>query len=757
MQDGSNSKQLIAEKIKQSANILVTVSANPSVDALTAALGLTLMLNKLDKHATAVFSGVVPPAISFLEPGKTFENNVDSLRDFIIALDKDKADRLRYKVEDDVVRIFITPYRTKISNTDLQFSQGDFNVDLIIALGVESQKDLDQAITAHGRILHDATVATINANGQKSSLGSIDWQDAHASSLSEMLASIADMLKAGLLDQQISTALLTGIVSSTERFSNQKTTPHVMTISAQLMAAGANQQLIATKLQTIPAPVSPRRENPKAQASVAPEQSKKVTADTSNDGEMHISHSEEPQKKESPAPLPLDPVETPEPIEPVAPAETELPDQSDTPEDEIDLPIAPPAAQAFDDLKEAIAKESIQAAPQREMINQPPVPGSHNINDVENDDTKPESSEGNYLTTHASWQGREIKPPSMGGTLSATSEQALEDKLRSESEEKRNRTILTHGGEGEAQPQSASSKRRKRRSKQNSNNNQQNQQAPAAPVAPAPPQANPELQPQETAPAPEVQAQPAPTPEPVEPPVPQVVSEPESEPTPVVEPVAPAPMPESETLPEPAQQDLPQIPAAAPPLVVSEPLTPPVESVTPEPVSTSEEAPQSMPDPVELAPEAPHEPTLEELERQAVSHAAEAVAPQTLEELESQARAHAQQVPAPQSAVPAPTELDAVPMPQPIETPAPAPILAPAPVVMPSQAPMPPTGLPPLPPMPDFGALPPVPSATPELPELPQQPLQQSPIPQPPQQPQIQQTPPPAVSTDPRQFRIPGQ
>lgn len=102
----------IVEKLEENSNILVTVNANPSVDELSAALGITLLLNKLDKHATAVFSGKVPPAIEFLQPEKTFENTVDSLRDFIIALNKEKADHLRYKVVDDMVKIFITPYRT---------------------------------------------------------------------------------------------------------------------------------------------------------------------------------------------------------------------------------------------------------------------------------------------------------------------------------------------------------------------------------------------------------------------------------------------------------------------------------------------------------------------------------------------------------------------------------------------------------------------------------------------------------------------
>ena len=246
--ENATAKQAIVEQIKKSTNILVTVSHDPSVDSLAAALGFTLMLNKLDKRATAVFSGSVPPAIKFLEPEKTFEGNTDSLQDFIIALDKEKADRLRYKVEDDVVRIFITPYKTQISQKDLQFSRGDFNVELIIALGVDQQADLDKAIQSHGKILHDATVVTVNVDNKKSSLGSVQWSDDKASSLCEMLMGLSEALQPNLADEQIATALLTGIVAATDRFSNTLTSPRVMTMSAQLMAAGANQQLIAERL-----------------------------------------------------------------------------------------------------------------------------------------------------------------------------------------------------------------------------------------------------------------------------------------------------------------------------------------------------------------------------------------------------------------------------------------------------------------------------------------------------------------------------
>ncbi len=284
-----NPKNKIAEQLKESSNVLVTVSTDPSVDQLAAAIGLTLILNRLGKHATAVFSGKVPSTIEFLQPGETIEKNTDSLRDFIIALDKSKADKLRYKVEDKVVKIFITPYRTSIGQKDLEFSQGDFNVDIIIGLGVRIRDDLDQAITAHGRILHDATVVSINTSNA-SNLGSINWADEQASSLCEMVVALADMLKTGLLDSQISTSLLTGIVAETDRFSNAKTTSTTMAASAKLMSAGANQQLVATKLQEPEKPEEHDKKSPKKDNSPDSDD-----GDNSADGALHIDHEELPE------------------------------------------------------------------------------------------------------------------------------------------------------------------------------------------------------------------------------------------------------------------------------------------------------------------------------------------------------------------------------------------------------------------------------------------------------------------------------
>ena len=377
--------QQIVDKINASTNILITVSKDPSVDELSAAVGLTVFLNKLNKHATAIFSGAIPPAITFLEPDKVFENTADSLRDFIIALDKEKADHLRYKVEGDVVKIFITPYRTTISEKDLDFSQGDYNIELVLALGVENQEHLDAALAANGQILHDVTIATLSAGNQSSQLGGLDWRDQKASGQSEMVSGIIDVLKNEkvTVDKQIATALLTGIVSITDRFSNTLTTSHVMTLAAQLMAAGADQQLIAAKLQ------ESHEINTLPRVSV-----EKIATAKSN--------------KE----LPIQPI-----IEEPEPPKDTLEISHDEPEPEPEPALEP-----------------IQETPaEPEPVPEPPT---STLPPVEENTTEP-------IADVSSQIAGPVEEPLLGGILNSTSEQAAED-ARRELERQQNKTILAH-------------------------------------------------------------------------------------------------------------------------------------------------------------------------------------------------------------------------------------------------------------------------------------------------------------------------
>lgn len=238
----------VAAKIGESHNILVALSSDPSVDELCAAIGTSLFLDRLGKRVTAIYSGSTPNALEFLKPEETFEHSADALQDFVIALNKEKADHLRYKLDGDYVKIFITPYRSRISSEDLEFSYGDYNVDLVLALDVANGVDLDAALREHGRIMHDAVVINITT-GKPGKLGEIEWSDKTASSVSEMIAELLyGVGSKEKIEKEEATAFLTGIVAATNRFASASTTPRTMKLASRLMESGANQQLISKNI-----------------------------------------------------------------------------------------------------------------------------------------------------------------------------------------------------------------------------------------------------------------------------------------------------------------------------------------------------------------------------------------------------------------------------------------------------------------------------------------------------------------------------
>ena len=329
----------VINKINDSKNVLIALSSDPSVDEMSAAIGLSLYLDKLGKRATAIYSGATPNALEFLKPEDTFESTADTLQDFVIAINKDKADHLRYKLDGDFVKIYITPYKTRINEEDLDFSYGDFNVDLVLALDVANGIDLDSALREHGRIMHDAVIVNITT-GKPGKFGEIEWSDKSASSVSEMVAGLLYNIKSDVkIEKDEATAFLTGIVAATNRFSNSTTTPETMKIASKLMESGANQQLVSENITS-----EVENESPTFAMKKEPQDQAK------NPEELEIEHAEEETE------TPEKPEEDSEKISDEKTAEREAEEATEEPSKEQPEQSTQPADDALlDDLQAAAA------------------------------------------------------------------------------------------------------------------------------------------------------------------------------------------------------------------------------------------------------------------------------------------------------------------------------------------------------------------------------------------------------------------
>jgi nanoRNase/pAp phosphatase (c-di-AMP/oligoRNAs hydrolase) len=242
-------KQQASEAIKAAENIMITAGQNPSIDQVAATMALAMILRKLGKKVSAVVSDPLPGQVGFLPVGQ-IDKNLQGLRDFVLKVDLAQAevDKLKYTIEGGKLNIFVTPFKGGFGPDDVTYTYGDYQYDLVVILGVPNRSRADRAYTQNPNLFSHIPIVNIDFHRINENYGAINLIDGQASSLCEMLAALADSLESGLINEDIATVLLTGIIASTDRFTATHTTAKSLTLSAQLIAAGARHQQIVKAL-----------------------------------------------------------------------------------------------------------------------------------------------------------------------------------------------------------------------------------------------------------------------------------------------------------------------------------------------------------------------------------------------------------------------------------------------------------------------------------------------------------------------------
>ncbi|HUD11681.1 MAG TPA: DHH family phosphoesterase [Candidatus Saccharimonadia bacterium] len=244
-------KQQTSEAIRQAETILITTGQHPSVDQVAAVIGLGSILRKFGKKVSTVISDGPPQSVQLLDVGSV-ERNLGGLRDFILKLDvnRSEVDKLRYEVADGKLNIYITPFKGGFAPSDVTFDYGqtNFEYDLAIVLGVPTRARIDRCYERNQALFEKIPVVNLDFHRSNENYGAVNLIEPNASSLCEMLVALAESLQGGIIDAEIATSLLMGIVASTDRFTASHTTSKSLTVAAQMMAAGARQQAVVKAL-----------------------------------------------------------------------------------------------------------------------------------------------------------------------------------------------------------------------------------------------------------------------------------------------------------------------------------------------------------------------------------------------------------------------------------------------------------------------------------------------------------------------------
>ena len=241
---GLSPKEQIIDQITKSETILLCVSKNPNGDALGAALGFYLALKKLGKKTDVVSPTAVLEKYSFLPSSNLITHKLEGARDYVftVNIEKDKLQQLRYEVQDNKLKIFITAKSGDLDEKNAALESSKFKYDLIIILGTPDLEDLGNVYDDNPELFYEAPVINIDNNPSNEYFGKINLVDVTISSTSEMVYNLISNIDEKLFDEQIATNLLTGIVSKTNSFQNKNTTPKAFLAAASLITKGANKE-----------------------------------------------------------------------------------------------------------------------------------------------------------------------------------------------------------------------------------------------------------------------------------------------------------------------------------------------------------------------------------------------------------------------------------------------------------------------------------------------------------------------------------
>ncbi len=243
--------QQIVNTLKGSEKILVLGHQGPDGDSVGSTLGLLLALRKLGKNVSVASADPIPHVLDFLPNLDDIESSIAGANDLVVSfpLGDRKDAEIFHKIEDGNLKVFVRPVGgNPFTSEDAKFEAGEADYDLIICVDVPDLPQLGKLFETNPNIFYETPVINIDHHPSNTGYGKVNFVDTTAASSSELVLRLIKTLESEenkkLIDEDIATLILTGIITDTGSFQNANTTPRSFEVSADLIEAGGRQQEI---------------------------------------------------------------------------------------------------------------------------------------------------------------------------------------------------------------------------------------------------------------------------------------------------------------------------------------------------------------------------------------------------------------------------------------------------------------------------------------------------------------------------------
>jgi len=244
-------EQQIFEQIKKASNILVTFKKTWNGDAVASALAMYLFLKKMDKQVDLVAEKFSLDKLYSFLPGYTeIKNSLLNLRKFIISLDitNTKVSQIKYKQEESKLNFIISPKDGFFTESDITSGASGFKYDLIIVLDTPDLESLGRIYDNNTEFFYQTPIINIDHSSTNEEFGQINFIELTAVSTSEIVFSLFESFGRDLIDENIATCLLAGLIAETKSFKTNNVTPRALMAASALMSLGARREEIVNNL-----------------------------------------------------------------------------------------------------------------------------------------------------------------------------------------------------------------------------------------------------------------------------------------------------------------------------------------------------------------------------------------------------------------------------------------------------------------------------------------------------------------------------
>lgn len=243
--------QQVLEAIKRSTRPVICIPSGGGPDAYATALGLAKVLKKLEKQATIVAAdGKIPKNLEFLSGTEEIHTKLENLRQFVIELDaaKTKVDALTYELKGDKLYVYLSPKAGFWDQKDVRTSSSGYRFDLIICIGSPDYESCAHLYSENPDFFFRTPVINIDHTPENEHYGQINAVDLTASACGEVCHDLIEAIEPGLMDDEIATAFLTGMIAKTKSFKTHNVTPKTLQTASKLIAKGARREDIVSRL-----------------------------------------------------------------------------------------------------------------------------------------------------------------------------------------------------------------------------------------------------------------------------------------------------------------------------------------------------------------------------------------------------------------------------------------------------------------------------------------------------------------------------